>query len=104
MSICGADIFRKGSSLPPVTCHVSCVTFHVSYNVVGKRLYKTGMNISNKHTFPYFAVSVHSTFITAGPEEEGVGSIENMKRMGDFGFSEKTRPRMGKRMFNNGMY
>ena len=23
--------------------------------------------------------------------------------MGDFGFSEKTRPRMGKRMFNNGI-
>ena len=49
-------------------------------------------------------MSLHSNSITAGTEEEGVGSIENIKRMGEFGFSEKTRPRMGKRLFNNGMY
>ena len=47
--------------------------------------------------------SFHSNCIIAEPEEEGVVSIENMKRMGDFGFSEKTRPRMGKRLFDNGM-
>ena len=39
--------------------------------------------------------------LSQGSEEEGV-SIENVNRRGDFGFSEKTRSEIGKRMFDNG--
>ena len=40
-----------------------------------------------------------------GPALEEIGEllIENGKRMGGFGLSERMRPRMGKRMYETGM-
>ena len=39
-----------------------------------------------------------------GLEEVGELFIEKGKRMGDFGFRERTRPRLGKRVYETGMF